>query len=302
MSERVVAIRPAGFETVYDIEVPGPQRFIANGIISHNTAKSQLLMDMVRIAPRGIMVSGKGTSAAGLLAAAVKDEFGEGRWTLEAGALVLADRGTCIIDEIEKMNPADRGSIHQAMEEQMVHIAKAGITATLPSRCAVLAAANPQFGRFVQGKYIADQINLEPALLSRFDGIFPILDIPQADRDRQMAEHILHSHRLGEILKNREELGESPAEDELAEPYRPHFKPEFLRKYVAFAKRIYPVMTPDAMNRIRDHYLEIRKQGEAPGSSVPITPRQLEGFVRLSEASARARLSVLVDVEDADRA
>jgi len=265
-------------------------------------AKSQLLTYMAQIAPRAISVSGKGSSTAGLLAAAVKDEFGEGRWTLEAGALVLGDKGLVCIDEIEKMNPQDRGSIHQAMEEQMVHIAKAGITATLPSRCAVLAAANPQFGRFVQGKLLSEQINLEPALLSRFDGIFPILDVPETEKDRRMADHILHAHRLGEILKTKEELGEAPALDELAQPYLPYFPPEFLRKYVAFAKRIYPVMTPDAMGRIRDHYLEIRGQGEGPGGPIPITPRQLEAFVRLAEASARARLSVLVDVEDADRA
>lgn len=206
------------------------------------------------------------------------------------------------IDEIEKMSPQDRGSLHVAMEEQMVHIAKAGITATLPSRCAVLAAANPKFGRFVPEKYIGEQFNLEPALLSRFDVIFPVQDIPQAERDRRMADHILHAHRLGEIRRTIEELGEIPATDEPASAYTPYFAPEFLRKYVAYAKRIYPVMTPDAMDRIRDHYLDIRKQGEAPGASVPITPRQLEAYVRLSEASARARLSLLVDVEDADRA
>jgi replicative DNA helicase Mcm len=263
-------------------------------------AKSQLLSYMATIAPRAISVSGKGTSAAGLTAAAVKDEFGEGRWTLEAGALVLADKGIAIIDELEKMNPQDRGSIHQAMEEQMIHIAKAGITATLPSRCAVLAAANPQYGRFVPDKLLSEQINLEPALLSRFDGIFPILDIPQPERDRQIADHILHGHRLGEILKVREELGESTAEEEFAEPYLPYFAPEFLRKYVAFAKRIYPIMTPDAMDRIRDHYLAIRSEGSS--GRIPITPRQLEAFVRLAEASARARLSVLVEDEDADRA
>jgi len=263
-------------------------------------AKSQLLSYMASIAPRAVLVSGKGASSAGLTAAAVRDEFGEGRWTLEAGALVLADKGICCIDELEKMNPQDRGSIHVAMEEQMVHIAKAGITATLPSRCAVLAAANPQFGRFVPGKLISEQIQLEPALLSRFDGIFPILDQPDEARDRQMADHILHGHRLGEILRTREELGEAPAGDELVDPYKPYFNPKFLRKYVAYAKRIFPVMTPDAMNRIRDHYLDIRKEAEA--GTIPITPRQLEAFVRLAEASARARLSPLVDVEDADRA
>jgi len=262
--------------------------------------KSQLLLYMSQLAPRGIMVSGKGTSAAGLLAAAVKDEFGEGRWTLEAGALVLADRGIAIIDELEKMNPQDRGSIHQAMEEQMVHISKAGITATLPARCSVLAAANPKFGRFVREKFLGDQINLEPALLSRFDCIFIVQDVPEAGRDRDMAEHILTGHLLGELSKAAEETGQAPAIEVVRSSHIPYYEPEFLRQYVAFAKRFYPVMTNEAKDRIRDHYLAIRK--EAEGGTVPITPRQLEAFVRLAEASARARLSVLVETQDADRA
>ena len=204
------------------------------------------------------------------------------------------------IDEIEKMNPADRGSIHQAMEEQMVHISKAGITATLPARCAVLAAANPKFGRFVREKYLGEQINLDPALLSRFDCIFVIQDIPQPARDRDMAEHILQGHLLGEIARVQEEGTQVPAVDLVRSTHIPYYDPEFLRKYVAFAKRFYPVMTNEAKDRIRDHYLAIRKEAEA--GTVPITPRQLEGFVRLAEASARARLSPLVDVQDADRA
>ncbi len=262
--------------------------------------KSQLLLYMSHLAPRGIMVSGKGTSAAGLLAAAVKDEFGEGRWTLEAGALVLADRGTAIIDEIEKMSPQDRGSIHQAMEEQMIHISKAGITATLPARCAVLAAANPKFGRFVKEKYLGDQINLEPALLSRFDCIFIVQDVPEAQRDRDMAEHILQGHLIGEYSRAQREMGSPLVQEPVKATHVPYYEPEFLRKYVAYAKRFYPVMTPDAIGRIRDHYLAIRKEAET--GTVPITPRQLEAFVRLAEASARARLSPLVDVQDADRA
>jgi len=263
------------------------------------SGKSQLLLYMSHIAPRGIMVSGKGTSAAGLLAAAVKDEFGEGRWTLEAGALVLSDRGLAVIDEIEKMSQADRGSIHQAMEEQMIHIAKAGITATLPARCAVLAAANPQFGRFVKDKYLGDQINLESALLSRFDAIFVVQDIPDPKRDLDMASHILQGHLIGEVARATEEMGTSPIPEPMRATHVPYYEPEFLRKYVAYAKRFYPVMTPDAIARIRDHYLEIRKEAEA--GTVPITPRQLEAFVRFAEAAARARLSPLVDVQDADR-
>lgn len=263
-------------------------------------AKSQLLLYMSQIAPRAIMVSGKGSSVAGLTAAAVKDEFGEGRWTLEAGALVLSDRGLACIDELEKMNPQDRGSIHQAMEEQVVHIAKAGITATLPARCAVLAAANPQFGRFVREKYIGDQINLDPALLSRMDCIFVVQDIPNPERDREMAEHILTGHLIGEVSRAKEETGQAPPADVVRSGHIPYYEAEFLRKYVAFAKRFYPVMTNEAKDRIRDHYLAIRKEAEA--GTVPITPRQLEAFVRLAEAAARARLSPLVEVQDADRA
>lgn len=264
--------------------------------------KSELLSYMSRLSPRGIYATGKAATAAGLTAAAVRDEFGEGRWTLEAGALVLADLGLACIDEIEKMNPQDRSAIHEAMEQQRISVAKAGITAVLQSRCAVLAAANPKFGRFDEHKYISEQIDLPPALLSRFDIIFSMIDRPQAERDRELAEHVLKGHQVGEMLRRRES-GLATAETHmLEEPYTPHFNPEFLRKYVAYAKRIYPIMTDEAMGAIEKKYLDIRKTGEAAGSSVPITPRQLEAIIRLSEASARLRLSSEVTIDDADRA
>ncbi|MFQ5918981.1 MAG: LAGLIDADG family homing endonuclease [Thermoplasmata archaeon] len=301
LSERIVSIRPAGVETVYDVEVPGPQRFIANGIISHNTAKSELLTYIVKLSPRGIYTSGKAATPAGLVAAAVRDEFGEGRWTLEAGALVLGDRGVVAIDEIEKMSDQDRSSIHNAMEQQTVHIAKAGITATLQTRTSILAAANPTFGRFDSGKYISEQINLPPTLLSRFDTIFPILDKPQAQVDRAMAEHILRGHLAGEKIRQAEAHRLEGRPEEVDETFLPFFEPRFLRKYVAYAKRLYPVLTPEAMQVIQDKYLEIRKQGEGETGTVPITPRQLEAFIRLAEASARARLSPEVEEEDAER-
>ncbi len=206
------------------------------------------------------------------------------------------------IDEIEKMNPQDRSAIHEAMEQQRISVAKAGITAVLQSRCAVLAAANPKFGRFDEHKYISEQIDLPPALLSRFDIIFSMIDRPQAEKDRELAEHVLKGHQVGEILKRRESGLTTPKTEMLEEPYTPHFNPDFLRKYVAYAKRIYPVMTDEAMAAIEKKYLEIRKTGEGAGSSVPITPRQLEAIIRLSEASARLRLSNEVSIEDADRA
>ena len=259
-------------EKVFDLTVKDAHAFVANGILVHNTA------------------------------AAVRDEFGEGRWTLEAGALVLADLGLACIDELEKMNPQDRSAIHEAMEQQRISVAKAGITAVLQSRCAVLAAANPKFGRFDEHKYISEQIDLPPALLSRFDIIFSMIDRPQADRDRELAEHILKGHRVGEIARRRETGAPTEETRDLEEPYTPHFSPDFLRKYVALAKRIYPVMTDEAMAIIEKKYLEIRKTGEAAGSSVPITPRQLEAIIRLAEAGARLRLGEAVTADDADRA
>src|SRR5213592_110546 len=264
--------------------------------------KSELLSYMSRLSPRGIYATGKSSTAAGFTASAVRDEFGEGRWTLEAGALVLADLGLACIDEIEKMNPQDRSAIHEAMEQQRISVAKAGITAVLQSRCAVLAAANPKFGRFDEHKYISEQIDLPPALLSRFDIIFSMIDRPQADRDRELAEHILKGHRVGEIRKRREAGLVTEETQALEEPYTPHLNPDFLRKYVAYAKRIYPIMTTEAMSVIEKKYLDIRKTGEAAGSSVPITPRQLEAIIRLAEAGARIRLSEAVTVDDADRA
>ncbi|HYM38966.1 MAG TPA: LAGLIDADG family homing endonuclease, partial [Thermoplasmata archaeon] len=206
------------------------------------------------------------------------------------------------IDEIEKMNPQDRSAIHEAMEQQRISVAKAGITAVLQSRCAVLAAANPKFGRFDEHKYISEQIDLPPALLSRFDIIFSMIDRPQAEKDRELAEHVLKGHQVGEMLRRRESGLATPETHVLEEPYTPHFNPDFLRKYVAYAKRIYPIMTDEAMGAIEKKYLDIRKTGEAAGSSVPITPRQLEAIIRLSEASARLRLSSEVTIDDADRA
>lgn len=270
------------------------------------TAKSQLLRYISHLAPRGIYTSGKSTSAAGLTAAAVRDEFGEGRWTLEAGALVLADKGIACIDELDKMSSQDRSSMHEAMEQQCISIAKAGITATLQSRCALLGAANPKYGRFDEYSPIPEQINISPALLSRFDVIFSITDKPDERRDMELAEHILSVHRAGEIKKNLAKDGESKYSKDDAEialrSIVPPIETEFLRKYIAYAKRnIFPVMTNEAIENLKNYYVNLRKQGEK-GDAVPITPRQLEAFVRLAEASAKVRLSQEVSVEDTERA
>ncbi len=254
-------------------------------------AKSQLLRYISQVAPRGIYASGKGTTAAGLTAAAVKDDFAGGRWVLEAGMLVLADGGMAVIDELDKMSPEDRSAMHEALEQQTVSIAKAGITSTLNARCPVLAAANPKLGRFTNDRSIAEQIDLPPTLLSRFDVIFSIRDQPNQDRDRSLASRILASHR--DVGSPR---GAVPAEA------LPPFSPDLLKKYVAHARTVRPRLSDEALSVLEDFYVRVRRQGEEPDAPVPITARQLEALVRLSEAAARARLSETVRPEDAQRA
>ncbi|MBR1888761.1 MAG: minichromosome maintenance protein MCM, partial [Candidatus Methanomethylophilus sp.] len=166
-------------------------------------AKSQILRYMSNLAPRGIFASGKSASAAGLTAAAVKDDFGGDGYTLEAGALVLADKGLACIDELDKMSEQDRSSLHEAMESQKISVAKAGITATLQCRCSMLAAANPKQGRFdKEADTLASQIDLPPALISRFDLIFAFTDTPNERHDREITQFILNVHRRGQALQH----------------------------------------------------------------------------------------------------
>jgi len=257
------------------------------------TAKSQLLRYIADVAPRGIYTSGKGATAAGLTAAAVKDDFAGGRWVLEAGMLVLADGGMAVIDELDKMSPEDRSAMHEALEQQTVSIAKAGITSTLNARCPVLAAANPKWGRFTADRTISEQIDLPPTLLSRFDVIFSIKDQPDQARDRRLANRILASHR------DVDRGGTESLEGGGAAP----FPPELLKKYIAYSRRsVRPTLSEEALSTIEEFYVRVRRQGEEPNSPVPITARQLEALVRLSEASARARLASVVTADDARRA
>ena len=271
-------------------------------------AKSQILRYMSMLAPRGIYASGKSASAAGLTVAAVKDDFGDGRWTLEAGALVLADKGLACIDELDKMTTQDRSSLHEAMESQKISVAKAGITATLQCRCSMLAAANPKYGRFeLEGASITNQIDLPPALMSRFDLIFVLTDKPDAKVDRDITSHILKVHRRGEVRQIEEDgplavrINIKKIKEDTSD-VRPVFEADIMRKYVAYSKRIVPVMSDEAVAIIEDNYLRIRASGAEKNDSVPITARQLEAFVRLSEASARMRLSPVVEASDANRA
>jgi replicative DNA helicase Mcm len=452
------------------------------------TGKSQLLQYIRHIAPRSVYTSGKGSSSAGLTAAAVRDDFGDGQqWTLEAGALVLADQGVAAVDELDKMrcvtgdtavrlasgeskrideiaataatdgsieqlsngrtirdvdcsvrtmtddgclterpvtavheydapeqlctvtldtgsslqsttdhpflvceqdqhvtraaeelevgdevavpasgevaltdggntavstrddsnqsvtsavvqsverhsssdresvydltvegthnfiangmvvhNSEDRSAMHEALEQQSISVSKAGINATLKSRCSLLGAANPKYGRFDQYEPIGEQIDLEPALISRFDLIFTVTDQPDEEEDAALAEHILTSNFAGELNTQREEMASPDVTREEVENVQEDVKPaierELLRKYVAHAQQnCYPRMTDEARTAIRDFYVDLRSKGQDEDAPVPVTARKLEALVRLAEASARIRLSDEVTTEDAER-
>jgi len=268
-------------------------------------AKSQLLRYVVKLSPRAIYTSGQSSTSAGLTATAVKDEFGEGRWTLEAGALVLADMGVAAVDEMDKMQKEDRSALHEAMEQQSISVAKAGITATLKSRCALLGAANPKYGRFDQYGDIGDQINMPPSLLSRFDLIFVMTDQPEQKLDLAIAEHILKTHSIGELIAQHTKTPVPGVTDEYITeqltPVQPDIPPVFFRKYVAYAKRsCFPILSAEAKEALVAYYLKLRGVAE-PSKPVPVTARQLEALVRLAEASARIRLSNTIVFEDAER-
>lgn len=262
------------------------------------TGKSQLLRYVSRLAPRGIMTNGKGASAAGLTAAAVRDnEFGgDDNWTLQAGALVLADKGVASVDELDKMDSSDRSAMHEGLEQQTISVAKAGINATLKSRCALMGAANPKEGRWDEYAPIPEQIDLEPALVSRFDLIFAPKDDKDEDEDRKLAEHILSTNRRGQQL----EAGQKPSQS--SSHVEPDIGPELFRKYVAHARnKCNPTMTEDAKEHLREFFVEIRNKGD-DNDAIPVTARKIEGLVRISEAAARIRLSDDVTVEHAKRA
>ncbi|MAX46504.1 MAG: hypothetical protein CMB24_06930 [Euryarchaeota archaeon] len=271
-------------------------------------AKSQLLSYMSQISPRGRFTSGMSASAAGLTAAAVQDSAADGRWTLEAGALALADLGLAAIDEFDKMNENDRSSMHEAMEQQRISVSKAGINATLSTRCAILAAANPKAGRFqsVSEVPFTQQINLKPALISRFDVIWLLTDQPAADHDSQIANHIMsnRAESTPEILieQGSEVDPSKSARHEGIDDSKGIVNQELIMKYVAYAKRtIHPRLTDEAREALREFYVETRRKGGESHDSIAISARAIEGLYRLAQASARVRLSNTASIEDAER-
>ena len=250
------------------------------------SGKSQLLKRTSIVAPKARYVSGKGVSGAGLTATVVKDEFLRG-WALEAGTLVLASGGIACIDEMDKMSVEDRSAMHEALEQQTVSISKANVQATLIARTTVLAAANPKLGRFDPYAVLGEQINLPPPLINRFDLIFPVRDMPNKIKDEKLAAHILSLHKNPEIKDV-------------------DFDTDTMKNYIAYARqRFDPILSDEALEEIKIYYVEMRSKGtteDGKVTAIPISARQLEALVRLSEAAARTRLSEVVEKKDAKRA
>ncbi len=247
-------------------------------------AKSSILQYMSKVAPKARYTAGKSSTAAGLTATIVKDEFLRG-WALEAGAMVLANGGFIMIDELDKMDPEDRSALHEGMAQQTITISKANIQATLKCETTVLAAANPKLGRFDPYQPIAAQIDLPPTLINRFDLIFPVRDIPNLELDEKIASHVLESHQD-------------------IESKQPEVAIPLMKKYVAYARRIKPKLSDAAISEIKSFYVNLRNKetaGDENIKPIPISARQLEELIRLAEGSARLRLSQQVTKLDAKR-
>ena len=244
------------------------------------TAKSEMLKFCARIAPRGLYTSGRGSTAAGLTAAVIRDKTGI--MMLEAGAVVLGDQGLVCIDEFDKMKPEDRSALHEVMEQQTASIAKGGIVATLNARTSILAAANPMYGKYDPFKNITENVNLPIPLLTRFDLIFVVRDIPSREKDTKIAKHIINLH--------------SPT----GTATRSLIDADILTKYLAYSKRLKPVLTKEAEEKILEYYMKMRNVDSE--DMITVTPRQLEGLIRLATARARLLMKNQVEAEDAERA
>jgi DNA replication licensing factor MCM5 len=253
-----------------------------------STAKSQFLKFVEKTAPVAVYTSGKGSSAAGLTASVIRDASTR-EFYLEGGAMVLADGGVVCIDEFDKMRPEDRVAIHEAMEQQTISIAKAGITTVLNSRTSVLAAANPPSGRYDDLKTAQDNIDLQTTILSRFDLIFIVKDVRLYDQDKLIASHIIKVHaNAGAVSKDTD------ATD----------RENWLKRYIEYCRGHYkPRLSDAAAKMLQNNYVRIRQQmrqqanesGDSP--AIPITVRQLEAIIRLSESIAKMRLSSIATEE-----
>jgi len=268
-------------------------------------AKSQLMKQACKIAPRSVYTTGKGSSGVGLTAAVVRDPH-TNEVSLEGGALVLADKGVCCIDEFDKMDENDRTAIHEVMEQQSISIAKAGITTTLNTRTTVLAAANPKFGRYNPYRSPVENIDLPPALLSRFDLIFLLLDTVDNDKDKQLALHVCKVHSSfgpSEADEPKKKAISGEEEDVLELGFKP-FDHHFMRSFIRRAKSFEPMIEAELQQDIVDAYVSSRedeKNDKKAGKSYT-TPRSLLAILRLSQAHARCRFSAKVERQDFEEA
>ncbi len=252
-------------------------------------AKTDFMRKVMAYSPRGVYTSGKGSSGVGLVATVSKDEFGDGSYILDAGAMALADRGMCIIDEINQIEKKDLSLLYEALESQQASINKANIHQTIPTRCSVIAAANPKHGWIDDFMPLKDQIELPGPFLQRFDLIYILRDDVDLNKDSHIIKHII-ANRAGTASKT----------------LAPDIEESMFRKYVAYAKQQPLKYSKDAIDAIQGYYLKVRstrenkKNGSNGNKPVPITPRQGNTLARLAEASARIRLSPSVDKFDVD--
>jgi len=266
------------------------------------TGKSKILEYADILAPKSIYVAGKTVSGAGLTVSAVKDEYGEGGWTLKAGAIILASGGIAMIDEFDKIGADDRSSLHEAMAQSTVSVSKAGLYSKFRADTSVLAAANPKYNRFDPYKNPLEQIDLPFSLLSRFDLYFVIPDLLDRKMDHDIAKHVLNTQALAEKLSGRDKTVTKEELDDIEKQILPAIDPNIFKKFVAYARQnIRPVLSKEASDIILKFYVELRDLGRK-SRSFTATPRQLEGFIRLSEASAKIKLKSTIDASDAERA
>eukprot|EP00250_Pteridium_aquilinum_P033332 c5464_g1_i1 orf=283-3030(-) len=268
------------------------------------TAKSQFLKYVEKTAQRAVYTTGKGASAVGLTAAVHKDPVTR-EWTLEGGALVLADRGICLIDEFDKMNDQDRVSIHEAMEQQSISISKAGIVTSLQARCSVIAAANPVGGRYDSSKTFSENVELTDPIVSRFDVLCVVRDVVDPVRDEMLARFVVDSH-FKSRPKGTEEMNPDTNMEEALGPSEtsdPEILPqEMLRKYVTYAKlNVFPKLHDADLNKVSLVYADLRRES-MHGQGVPIAVRHIESMIRMSEAHARMHLRNYVTEDDVDMA
>lgn len=267
------------------------------------TAKTTLLEAIGELAPRSVRASGRGASVSGMTAAAVQDDFGDGNWSLEAGALVIGHKGVATVDEIDKLSEGVEEAMHDAMASQKVSVNKAGINTTLPSQTTVVAAGNPKYGRFDEHEPIGQQIDIGPTLLTRFDLMYTLTDQPDEERDRMIAQSKIKSKETAK--KENEDSESTLAIAKALDDIRDEDDAlELMRAYIAYARRnIDPVIEDDEVaKKIEDTYVDIRMSNDGDEGPVPVSARKLDGFQRLAEASARIRLSDTVEMHDVERA